>query len=120
MPEFMFLAPPPFAALALFGLLTLHLKNASRYLGSNGILQNWYWIMFVSVTTLMICTFSGSCCSFYPLVIPEKITLYEAASAPENLFIILIGTILVLPTIIGYSIVSYWTFRCRATLLRYE
>ena len=119
-PEFLFLAPLPLAALALFGILTLYLQNASQQVASGGILHNWNWIPFVSVTTLMICAFAGMSYSFYPYVVPEKMTLYEAASAPESLFIILIGTIFVLPTIIGYSILSYWIFRGKATLLRYE
>ena len=42
-----------------------------------------------------------------PYVVPEQITIYEAASAPESLFIILIGTCLVLPTIMGYTVLSY-------------
>jgi cytochrome d ubiquinol oxidase subunit II len=47
-------------------------------------------------------------------------TIYEAASAPESLFIILIGTLFVLPAILGYSILSYYIFRGKATDLKYD
>jgi cytochrome d ubiquinol oxidase subunit II len=58
--------------------------------------------------------------SFYPYVVPEKLTIYEAASAPESLMIILVGTLFVLPTILGYTILSYYIFRGKATELRYD
>jgi cytochrome d ubiquinol oxidase subunit II len=53
-------------------------------------------------------------------VVPEKLTIYEAASAPESLFIILIGTLFVLPMILGYTALSYRVFRGKATALSYE
>ena len=53
-------------------------------------------------------------------VVPERLTLYEAASAPESLFIILVGTVFVLPTIIGYTALSYGVFRGKASELRYD
>ncbi|MEQ3708730.1 MAG: hypothetical protein ABNH38_12775 [Tateyamaria sp.] len=34
---------------------------------------------------------------------PGKLTIYEAASAPKSLFIILVGTVFVLPIIGGYT-----------------
>ena len=64
--------------------------------------------------------FSGLAYSFYPYVVPEKMTIYAAASAPESLMIILVGSLFVLPTIVGYTILSYTVFRGKATLLRYD
>ena len=58
--------------------------------------------------------------SFYPYVVPEQLTIYEAASAPESLFIILIGTLFVLPMILGYSALAFFVFRGKATELRYD
>jgi cytochrome bd-type quinol oxidase subunit 2 len=51
---------------------------------------------------------------FLPYVVPEKIMIYEAASAPECLFIILIGPCIVSPTIMGYTILSHVIFRGKA------
>jgi cytochrome d ubiquinol oxidase subunit II len=36
------------------------------------------------------------------------------------LAIILVGTLIVLPTILAYSILSYWIFRGKATTLSYD
>jgi len=64
--------------------------------------------------------YGGMAYSFYPYIVPEQITIYEAASAPESLFIILIGTVFVLPAILGYTMLSYYIFRGKASELRYD
>jgi cytochrome d ubiquinol oxidase subunit II len=52
--------------------------------------------------------------------VPDRLTLFEAAAAPESLLVILIGALVVLPAIIGYSALSYHVFRGKATPLGYE
>jgi cytochrome d ubiquinol oxidase subunit II len=78
------------------------------------------WGPFCAAAALFICAFVGMAYSFYPYVVPEKLTIYESASAPESLFIILIGTLWVLPAILGYTILSYYIFRGKASDLRYD
>ncbi|PUB10682.1 cytochrome d ubiquinol oxidase subunit II [Yoonia sediminilitoris] len=78
------------------------------------------WKPFVAATALWVMAFGGMAYSFYPYVVPEKLTIYEAASAPESLFIILIGTCFVLPTIMGYTVLSYYIFKGKARELRYD
>ena len=51
---------------------------------------------------------------------PEKLTIYQAASAPESLWIILIGTLIVMPMILAYTALSYIVFRGKANLLTYD
>ena len=114
MPEFLFLAPLPLASAALFAVLWLALRHAPDRE------DKWSWIPFVTVTALMMLAYAGMAYSFYPYVVPEKMTLYEAASAPESLFIMLIGTAIVLPTIIAYSVMAYVIFRGKATALNYD
>jgi cytochrome d ubiquinol oxidase subunit II len=52
--------------------------------------------------------------------VPEKLTIYAAAAAPESLWIILVGALCVVPVIIAYSVMAYFIFRGKATDLRYE
>ncbi|MEO1651147.1 MAG: cytochrome BD ubiquinol oxidase subunit II, partial [Pseudomonadota bacterium] len=47
-------------------------------------------------------------------------TIYEAASSPESLIIILFGALFVVPIILGYTVLSYYIFRGKATELRYD
>ncbi len=65
---------------------------------------------------LLILAFGGLAYSFYPYVVPEKLTIYEAASAPESLFIILVGTVFVLPMIGGYTALGVQGKGSRAAL----
>ncbi|MCA3573969.1 MAG: cytochrome d ubiquinol oxidase subunit II, partial [Aestuariivirga sp.] len=71
-------------------------------------------------TLLMVLGFSGMAYSFYPFIVPERLTIVEAAAAPESLFIILIGTVVVLPVILGYTVLAYTVFRGKATRLSYD
>jgi len=64
--------------------------------------------------------FLGLAYSFYPYVVPDKLTIYEAAAAPESLMIILIGTLFVLPAILIYTAFAYYVFRGKARDLSYD
>ena len=63
--------------------------------------------------------FGGMAYSFYPYIVPERITIWDAASATESLWIIFVGTLFVLPTILAHTVVSHVIFRGKATALRY-
>ena len=77
-------------------------------------------VPFAAMTGIMVLGFAGLAYSFYPYVVPDKLTIYEAASAPESLMIILVGTLFVLPVIVGYSIFAYRVFGGKTTELRYD
>jgi len=69
---------------------------------------------------LFALAFAGLAYSFYPYVVPDRMTIYEAASAPESLAIILAGTLVVMPVILAYTAIAYVVFRGKATDLRYD
>ncbi|NSX54472.1 cytochrome d ubiquinol oxidase subunit II [Parasulfitobacter algicola] len=113
-PEAILLAPLPLMSGALVVLVWLALKRLPTKDDS------WAWFPFAASVVLFTLAFFGLAYSFYPYVVPEKLTIYEAASAPESLFIILIGTCFVLPTIIAYTALAYTVFRGKATELTYD
>jgi len=113
-PEAMYLAPLPI----LSALIVYWLWAMLQRMPFSG--DRWSWLPFAAATALWVMAFGGMAYSFYPYVVPEQITIYEAASAPESLFIILIGTCVVLPTIMAYTVLSYFIFRGKATELRYD
>ncbi|MGR3484362.1 MAG: cytochrome d ubiquinol oxidase subunit II [Paracoccaceae bacterium] len=82
--------------------------------------DRWNWLPFALATGLFLLAFLGMAYSFYPYVVPERLTIYESASAPESLFIIFVGTCVVLPTIIGYTVLAYTIFRGKARDLTYD
>jgi cytochrome bd ubiquinol oxidase subunit II len=114
MPQMLWLAPLPIGSALLVWVIWRSLGRlpATRDRGA--------WTPFWAATALFTLAFLGLAWSFYPYVIPERMTIYQAASAPESLTIILIGTAIVLPVIIGYSIIAYTVFRGKATALSYD
>ena len=112
-PEIFLLAPLPILSAALLGLLWVGLRRLPTSDDS------FAWVPFAAALALFALAFFGLAYSFYPYVVPEKLTIYEAASAPESLAIILAGTIFVLPVILGYTILAYTVFRGKARELTY-
>ncbi|ASP36720.1 cytochrome BD ubiquinol oxidase subunit II [Labrenzia sp. VG12] len=113
-PSIILLAPLPLMS----GLLMVVLWMALKHLPDR--LDRWNWVPFTASSLLFVLAFAGLAYSFYPYVVPEKLTLYESASAPESLFIILLGALIVLPVIIGYTVLAYTVFRGKATDLSYD
>lgn len=113
-PELLFLAPLPLASVALILLLW----SSLRHLPTRN--DHFAWFPFAGATALMALGFAGMAYSFYPYVVPERLTIYEAAASPESLTIILIGTLFVLPVILGYTALAYFVFRGKATKLSYD
>jgi cytochrome d ubiquinol oxidase subunit II len=49
----------------------------------------------------------------------DKLTIWQAASAPEALQVIFYGVVVVFPVIIGYTVFAYRVFWGKTTQLRY-
>jgi cytochrome d ubiquinol oxidase subunit II len=113
-PEILLLAPLPLICAALAWLLIVALRRLPAPGDAFAILP------FLATIVLFTLAFFGLAYSFYPYVVPEKLTIFEAAAAPESLLIILFGALFVLPVIIGYSTLAYVIFRGKATELRYD
>ncbi|MEJ2669061.1 MAG: cytochrome d ubiquinol oxidase subunit II [Gammaproteobacteria bacterium] len=77
------------------------------------------WLPFMMVTLIFIMCFSALAFSFFPDIVPNKLTIWEAASAPESLMFILWGALFVVPVILVYTAFSYKVFHGKATELRY-
>ena len=77
------------------------------------------WVPFVAIAIIFMLCFIGLAYSFFPYVVPNQLTIWQAASASESLMFIFYGVALVLPTIILYTIFSYRIFWGKATQLKY-
>ncbi|MBM3616316.1 MAG: cytochrome d ubiquinol oxidase subunit II [Alphaproteobacteria bacterium] len=114
LPEVVALAPLPLMSALLVALLWLSLRRLPTRDDS------FAWFPFVGAVVLMILGFFGMAYSFYPYIVPEKMTIWQAAAATESLSIILVGTLVVLPVILGYTVLAYVIFRGKATKLSYD
>lgn len=68
-------------------------------------------IPFRATILLFLLAYCGQCYSIWPYIIPYDITFYDAASPDESLIFMLVGVVLLLPVLIGYTIYTYYTFR---------
>jgi cytochrome d ubiquinol oxidase subunit II len=114
MPELILLAPLPLVSAAILAALWVALGQLPD------AEDRWCWLPFALSVGLFVLAFAGLAYSFYPYVVPDRLTILEAAAAPESLIIILVGTLIVMPIISLASIYAYRVFRGKATRLRYD
>jgi len=120
-PNVVWLSPIPLLAAWLTWRLYRLLNTTPAAEGAKA----WYdggrcWLPFAITATLFILAFFGLAYSFFPYVVPESLTIWEAAASRDSLAIILVGTCITLPMIIGYSIFAYKVFGGKATPLTYH
>ena len=113
-PEVTVLMALPLASIAL--TLLLHFLSHSLPLPGDRLA----WMPFAISIFIFVLGFVGLVYSFYPYIIPGQLRIVDAAAAPESLLIILVGALLVFPFLIGYTAVSYYIFRGKATDLSYD
>lgn len=104
-PEILWLAPLPVAALATFLALWRALAVLPPTAGRGDGRP------FRLAAVLYALGFAGMAYSFFPYVVPDQLTIWQAAAAPESLRVILVGAVLVMPMIVGYTLLSYRVFR---------
>jgi cytochrome d ubiquinol oxidase subunit II len=113
-PEILWLSPLPLLSAALIVAVWITLRR----MPFEG--DRWNWLPFATSSGIFALAYIGLAYSFYPYVVPERLTIYEAAASPESLMIIFVGACFVVPVIIGYSVLAYIIFKGKATELRYE
>ena len=113
LPQIFLLAPLPIATGAL--LYSLY-RMLGRFKDNPDASEGRPLLM---TTGVFILAFIGLAYSFFPMVVPGQLTVWEAASSPEALRIILWGCLFTLPTILGYTALSYYLFRGKTTALSY-
>ncbi len=117
LPFIVLLIPIPVATLLLFFVIDRSLRRLPTRLAQG----NHYgdWVPFASSVGIFCLAFYGLAYSLFPYLVVNRITVWQAASAPESLRIILAGAAVVLPVIIGYTIFSYRVFSGKTRQLSY-
>ena len=116
-PNVVLLLPIPVATVVLFytiwrslGRLPVRLAQGNEY----GI-----GVPFGATVGIFLLAFYGLGYSIFPWLIIDKITIWQAASAPEALMVIFYGVAVVLPVIIAYTVFAYRIFWGKSTELKY-
>jgi len=77
------------------------------------------WYPFSAAIVIFTLCFCGLAYSFYPYIVPNEMTIFEAASSRDSLMVIFGGAVIVLPIIIGYTIFAYRVFSGKTSKLNY-
>jgi len=68
-------------------------------------------IAFNGAVGLFVISFVGLAISTLPYLAPPSITLWEAAASPKSQTFMLVGTTVLVPFVLGYTVFVYHTFR---------
>jgi cytochrome d ubiquinol oxidase subunit II len=66
---------------------------------------------FLWALTLFALTMIGLAVSIWPDVIPGRVTIWQAAAPHSSQAFMLVGAVVLLPLILGYTFWAYWVFR---------
>jgi cytochrome bd ubiquinol oxidase subunit II len=100
-PNFYFLSQVPLATLVL------------AWLCWHGMRKKRAILPFASAVGLFLLAYAGLVISNAPYLVPPTVTLWEAAAHPSSQLFLLIGAVVLLPMIIGYTVFVFWVFRGR-------
>lgn len=99
LPNLLYLMPVPLATLTL------------AWLCWNGIIRRRPLQPFACAVGLFLLAYAGLAISNLPYLVPPSLTVWQAAAAPESQVFMLIGTVILLPMILGYTALVFWLFR---------
>lgn len=114
LPELLMLLPIPVITALCFLICERQLRKLSAGL------HDKIWLPFACAIGLFVLAFIGLAYSLFPYLVVDQLRYDQAASAPESLFIMLIGVVITLPAILFYTAFSYRVFWGKATDLSYD
>ncbi len=109
--------PIPAMTLVLFLVAYRSLKRLPHRLDRGNDYGDW--VPFGATVGIFMLAFHGLAYSLFPYLVLDRLTIWEAAAAPESLMIVFVGAMIVLPVIVAYSVFAYRVFAGKATSLEY-
>jgi cytochrome bd ubiquinol oxidase subunit II len=98
-PNVVFTAPVPIAVACATVLLLRALAN------------KWDYQPFFLSLALFALSYAGLGISMYPYIVPQSITIWQAAAPENSQLFMLVGVAVLIPLILGYTAWAYWVFR---------
>ncbi len=78
------------------------------------------WVPFAGAVAIFVLAFAGLAYSLFPYVVMDRLTIWQAASHPSALKMVLIGVAIVLPFLVAYTAFAYYVFRGKARAGLYD
>lgn len=66
---------------------------------------------YLCTVGLFVVSYIGLVMSLFPYLVPPSVTLWDAAAPDKSLQFLLVGSVVLIPTILAYTAYSYWVFR---------
>jgi len=98
-PNVILTAPVPIAVAAVSAQLQRALAN------------KWDHQPFFLALALFALSYAGLGISMYPYIVPQSITIWQAASPHNSQLFMLVGVAVLIPLILTYTAWAYWVFR---------
>ena len=114
-----FTLPAVIALMAIPLVTVVALLTVRRLLDTRMVRGALCWLPFVLLIGVFVLGFLGLAYSLYPYVVIDRLTIWEAASSPAALKVILFGVCISVPAIAAYTVFAYRVFRGKATELKY-
>jgi cytochrome d ubiquinol oxidase subunit II len=111
---------PEIIALSAIPLMTgIALLAVRALLATRAVRGPICWLPFVLLIVVFVLGFLGLAYSIYPYVVIDRLTIWQAASSPAALKVILVGVCISVPAIAAYTVFSYRVFGGKTGELRY-
>ncbi|MGB7181244.1 MAG: cytochrome d ubiquinol oxidase subunit II [Burkholderiaceae bacterium] len=66
---------------------------------------------FLASIALFVLCYVGILISFYPNMVPPSLTIWDVAAPDSSLEFLLVGAVVLVPMVLGYTVYAYWVFR---------
>ncbi|MEO1205100.1 MAG: cytochrome d ubiquinol oxidase subunit II [Pseudomonadota bacterium] len=66
---------------------------------------------FLCALGFFVVCFIGIGISFYPMMVPPSLTIWQVAAPDSSLAFALVGAVILIPIILAYTAYAYWVFR---------
>jgi len=76
-----------------------------------GLRKRWELAPFLLALALFLLGMAGLGVTIWPYVVPDSLTIWDAAAPERSQVFMLIGVVFILPLILAYTGWSYWVFR---------
>nr|MBF0685645.1 cytochrome d ubiquinol oxidase subunit II [Pseudomonas sp.] len=96
---------------AFFSAFVPTLIAACAFALWHGLTTDKHLQPFLAALGLFVLSFIGLGISFYPYIVPGSLTIEEAAAPDSSLQFLLVGALVLVPTILAYTGYAYWVFR---------
>jgi cytochrome d ubiquinol oxidase subunit II len=99
-PRVLYVTPVPVLVAALVVIFWRSITNEAPHLTPFLCVLGWFFLCF-----------TGLGISIWPWIVPPSIDIWEASAPPSSQRFLLVGAVILIPTVLAYTTYAYWVFR---------